>query len=111
MDQPIVPNSEKDIEDNKLLAAISYLGVLCLIPLLAKKDSKYVQFHAKQGLVLFIVEVIVSFINIIPILGQMVWLLASIAFLIISVIGVIKAWNGEWWKAPILHEYSKKVNL
>ncbi len=49
---------QKDVEENKIMAVIAYFGILCLIPLLAKKDSPYAQFHAKQGLVLFITGII-----------------------------------------------------
>ena len=72
---------QKDIDDSKAFAAIGYLGILCFVPLLLKKDSPYAQFHGKQGLVLFIAEVVLFFINIIPVLGQLVWLFASIVFL------------------------------
>lgn len=101
----------KDVEENKVLAAISYLGILSLIPLLLKKSSPYVQFHAKQGLVLFIAEVIVSFINIIPFLGQLIWLAAILVFLVISIIGIFKAWSGVCWKIPFLAEYARKIDL
>jgi hypothetical protein len=37
----------KDVADNKLVAALSYIWILFLIPLLAKRDSKFCQFHAK----------------------------------------------------------------
>ncbi|MBT4722675.1 DUF4870 domain-containing protein [Candidatus Falkowbacteria bacterium] len=102
---------QKDIDDSKAFAAIGYLGILCFVPLLLKKDSPYAQFHGKQGLVLFIAEVVLFFINIIPVLGQLVWLFASIVFLIISVIGLLKAWNGESWELPILGEYARKIKL
>jgi len=104
-------NSAQDAEENKILAAISYLGILCLIPILLKKDSKFVMFHAKQGLVLFIAEVAISFINIIPILGQMIWLVAALIFIVVSVMGIIKAYQGVWWKIPIVSEYAKKIKL
>lgn len=102
---------DADVETNKLVAALSYLWILCLVPLLLKKDSKFAQHHAKQGLVLFIAEILVSFINIIPFLGQLVWFFAAILFLVLSVIGIIKTLNGEWWKAPYIYDWSKKVNL
>ena len=101
----------KDVEDNKVLAAISYLGALCLIPLFLKKTSPYVQFHAKQGLVLFIAEIIVSFVNIVPFLGQLVWLVVAFVFLWLSVVGIIKAWNGVCWEIPFLADYAKKIDI
>ena len=101
----------KDVTDNKAIAAIGYIGVLCLIPLLLKKDSKFAQFHARQGLVLFIAEIVVSFVNIIPLLGQIVWFGASLVFFVVSIIGLIKALRGEQWKIPFLHEYTKLINI
>jgi len=47
---PVVTGNQKDIEENKVLAIISYFWLLCLIPLLAKKDSPFAQFHAIRGL-------------------------------------------------------------
>jgi fumarate reductase subunit D len=107
---PEVVNT-KDVEENKTIAAIGYLGILCLLPLLMKKDSKFAQFHGKQSLVLLIASVIVSFINIIPILGQLIWIVAMILFTILMVVGIIKALNGQWWEMPILGEYAKKIKL
>ena len=77
------------------------------MPLLLKRDSKFAQFHAKQGLVLFIIEVFASFIMWLPIVGQLI----ALALLVISVVSFIKALSGEWWKIPYLYEWSKKINL
>src|SRR3989339_630004 len=49
----IVDIKEQDVEENKTVAALSYAWILCLVPLLGKRNSKFAQFHAKQGLVLF----------------------------------------------------------
>lgn len=101
----------KDIEDSKVFAAIGYLGILCFVPLLLKKDSPFAQMHGKQALVLFIAEIIVSFVNVIPLIGQLIWFVASIVFLIISIVGVIRAAQGEAWQIPILSEYAEKIKL
>jgi fumarate reductase subunit D len=105
--EPKKPQQEGD----RILAAISYLGFLCFIPLFLKKSNPFVQFHAKQGLVLFIAEIIISFINIIPILGQLAWLVAIVVFLFVSINGIIKSWQGVYWKIPVLSDYAKKINL
>ena len=101
-------DKDKDIEENKIIAALSYVWILCLVPLLLKRDSKFAQFHAKQGLVLFIIEVFASFFLMwLPVVGQLV----ALALLIISVVSFVKALSGEWWKIPYLYEWSKKINL
>src|SRR3990167_5276307 len=37
-------------KDARILAAIGYLWILCLLPLLGKRQSEFAQFHGKQGL-------------------------------------------------------------
>ncbi len=104
-------NTDRDAEKNNLVAALSYFWILFLIPLFLKRDSKFVQFHAKQGLILFIIEVVVSFINIIPFLGQVIWFFASIIFVIASIAGILKTLKGEYWEMPYIYKWSKKINL
>jgi len=100
-----------DVDENKLLAAIGYIGILCLVPLLGKKDSKFAQFHGKQGLVLCIAWVINFFVGLIPIIGWLVAFVGTIALLVLSILGIIKALAGEFWEMPYLAEYAKKINL
>ncbi|MBI5621790.1 hypothetical protein HY933_02935 [Candidatus Falkowbacteria bacterium] len=101
------PMDSQDINDNKLIAALSYVWVLFLIPLLAKRDSKFCQFHAKQGLLLFLVEVVGWLVFWIPIIG---WLL-FLAVVVVAIIGILKALSGQYWELPVLGEYAKKINL
>lgn len=97
----------KDIEDNKLVAALGYVWILCLIPLLLKKESKFAQFHGKQGLLLFIVEIVGWLIYWIPFIG---WLF-GVLVLIMAIMGFIKALSGEYWELPFVGQYAKKLNI
>ncbi len=92
-----------DVELNKAVAALSYVWILFLVPLLLKRKSEFSQFHAKQGMILFLI----SLLTIIPILGQILFFV----LLIISVISIVKVINGEWWKIPFVYEWSIKFNL
>jgi hypothetical protein len=38
---------KKDVEENAVMAALSYIWILCFVPLFLKKKSKFAQFHAK----------------------------------------------------------------
>lgn len=100
-----------DIEQNKLIAAIGYLGILCLLPLLARKHSPYAQFHGKQGFIILIAWLILWIGNIVPLLGQIVWALGSVALVILVIMGIIHALNGEYWEMPVLGKYAKQVKL
>ena len=98
---------DKDVEANKTMAALSYAWILCLVPLLGKRDSKFAQFHAKQGLILFIIELAAGLVMWFPVFGQ----LLILTLVVVSVMGIIKTLNGEWWKIPYIYDWSKKINL
>lgn len=97
----------KDIQDNKFVAALSYVGLLVLIPLFLARKSPFAQEHAKQGLILFIVWIVGSFVFWIPLLG---WLLALTVF-IGAVIAFVKCLMGEFWEIPVMGEWRKKIHL
>lgn len=94
----------KDVEENKIIAALSYLGILVLIPLLARKDSKFCQEHAKQGLVTFIAAVVLGFV---PFVG---WAL-DVVILVINIIALVNAVQGKYWKIPLAYDLSRKFNI
>lgn len=101
---PKLAFDQKDIEDNKVVAAIGYLWILFLVPLLLKKESPFAQFHAKQGLVLCIAAIVFSFI---PVLG---WL-ANLALLVVAIMAIIKTLSGEAWEIPFVKDMVKKINI
>ena len=43
-----------DAEKNKIFGILAYLGILCLVPIFAAKDSPFAKYHANQGLVLLL---------------------------------------------------------
>jgi len=103
---------KKDIEDNKAIAAIGYIGILCLVPLLAKKDSKYAQEHGKQGAVLFAAWIAVWILGMIPVIGWfIIWPLGMIGLSILSLICLIKAVQGEFWEVPVIGKYRGMVKF
>ena len=99
------------LPDDRLIAAIGYLGILCLVPLTLKKDSAFAQHHGKQGLVLLIAWIILWVGNVIPILGQIVWMLGSIVLIILMILGSVNALQGRVWQMPVLGKYAKQIKL
>lgn len=95
---PIIIPSEEDIQANKGMAVLSYLSILFLIPMLARKDSEFCHFHVNQGLVLFILEVIINIAaRIISILG-----ILSIFTLILSILGIVNCIQGQVKPLPLI---------
>lgn len=94
-------------DQHRILAALSYVGILFLIPLFGARDSEFAQFHAKQGLVLFAVSVLISFIAWIPFVG---WSLAAAAF-IVAVYAFFQAIQGVRWEIPYLGSIAAKLKI
>ena len=98
-----------DIEANKTMAVLSYLSWLVLIPLLAAQNSKFARYHANQGLVLAIIEIVwgiaTSIIGAIPIFGWIISIplgIVSLVFLVLTVLGIVNAANGRAKELPII---------
>jgi uncharacterized membrane protein len=98
---------QKDIEENRAVAYLSYIGILFLVPLLAKPESKFCKFHAKQGLVLTLGWVAGGFLMFLFGLGALIHL----AVLIFSIIGLVNVSNGEFKKLPLVGDWAEKFNL
>ncbi len=103
--------TKEDIENNKFIAALSYLGLLVLIPLLAKRESPYCQFHAKQGLVLLIAWVLLSFISVIPFLGWVIGILGVIFLFVLFIMGLVNSLGGQAKQLPVIGQFGEKFNL
>lgn len=100
-------DENKDVEENKVIAALSYLWLLFLIPMLTKKDSPFAMYHAKQGLVFFIFSTIVGFIVWIPIVG---WALGIFSF-VLFIIGIMNALGGKSVPLPLIGKFAEKINI
>jgi len=98
---------DRDIEDNRVLSAIGYVWILCLAPLFLKRNSRYAQFHAKQGLVLFVAETFVWLIFWIPLIG---WVLYAYV-VVMAILGIMNALQGKYWEIPFLGKYARRINL
>jgi uncharacterized membrane protein len=106
-------SAPKDIEENKVITFLAYLGILALIPLLVKQDSPFAQFHAKQGVVLFVCWFVLSWIaGFIPLIG---WFLlapaVSIVGIVLAIMGLINVAKGETKELPIIGDLVKKVGI
>jgi uncharacterized membrane protein len=100
--------------DENIAGALCYVGwwVTGLIFFLIEKDNKFVRFHAMQSILVFfaffILGLIINFVGIfiwfLWWFSWIIWLLAFIAWLIL----MIKAYQGEKFKLPIVGDIAEK---
>jgi len=95
-------------EQDKIMLVLSYLGIFSLIPLLTVKDSEYVKWHAKQGLVLSLSVFVLLLLNIIPVLGTIIYCLGMVGYLVVAILGITKALKGERWAIPVISDIANK---
>jgi uncharacterized membrane protein len=118
---PQEPAAREVVSENRnVMIVLSYLWLLALIPLLVEKDDREVQWHAKHGLVLTVVEVVVMIgLQVVVMilgaisggLGCVFTLLIPIfmlAILIVHVLCIVKGINGQRFLIPGVSEFADK---
>ncbi|MEO0144414.1 MAG: DUF4870 domain-containing protein [candidate division WOR-3 bacterium] len=101
------------MEETKInpIAILSYIGILCLIPLLVEKEDEFVKFHARQGLALFLCEVITFFISWFPFIGWIISFFAWILWFILSIIGIINVLTAKKAPLPIIGQLAERFKI
>ncbi len=116
------PKTSSTGMDPKVAALLSYLAgwVTGLIFFLIEKEDKYVRFHAMQSILLSIAMfVIVIALNIVlamlafiaDVFGMLFALvspLLGLAFLVLWIMLMVKAYQGEKWKLPIIGDMAER---
>jgi uncharacterized membrane protein len=105
------PQEEQEVHEGKFFAIISYVSFLCIITLILKKDNKFALYHAKQGLVLFVMEAAAFILSIIPFLGWLIGIFGYALFLLVSLWGILQAAQGVNGRIPMVTEIAEKVIL
>ncbi len=94
-----------------IAALLSYvLGFITgIIFYLIEKENKFVRFHAMQAIItfgsLFVLQIVLGFI---PVIGLILLPIVSIASLILWIVLMVKAYQGEKFKLPIVGDIAEK---
>ena len=96
----------------KIIAAIGYIGILALIPLLLRSDSRYCQHHGRQSLVIAALFIMLELVF--QIIGFFVVGLHGvvlITMLFAWVAGFTLAFSGAWFRVPVVYNWSTELNV
>lgn len=99
----------QDINANKPMGILSYIGILVLVPIFTARESRFAMFHAEQGITLCIGAHIIAFLSIIlgliPVVGwifSLLFGLVGLALFVLMIIGIVNAANGQAKQIPVL---------
>ncbi|HSX18806.1 MAG TPA: DUF4870 domain-containing protein [Candidatus Saccharimonadales bacterium] len=108
----------KEDTNRNIVAALSYfLGFITgIIILLVEKDDKYVRFHAMQSTIIFggffvlniIFNVVFGGLSFLGILAKGISTLLTVISLVIWIVSMIKAYQGDVFKWPIAGNFAEK---
>jgi len=104
-----ISNQSTDID--KTTAIIAYITLIGLIiAYVQNKDKKnaFVAYHIRQSLGLICTSFALSIINIVPILGWIVSSLGFVLLLVLWILGLMNALNGQEKPVMILGEHFNK---
>jgi hypothetical protein len=103
-----------------VMIVLAYLWPLAIVPLLAEKDDPEVQWHAKHGLLLMVVELLLFLVFtmlttaislatfgagcVMGIVVVFVW----VAVLALHVVAIVKGINGKRLIVPGVSEYASR---
>lgn len=98
---------QSDVEQNKSMVLLSailqiFIPILFFLPLVCCQNSPYGKFYANQGLLLLLLWVGSGLVNIIPVLGQIAWIVIGIATFIFAIMNAVNASKGVRKGIPIL---------
>ncbi len=93
-------DDQRDIRENKDIAAFSYVWIMALAIYFARRDSKFIRYHSKQGLILFVVSILLAMI---PVFGRLLLFIPVAGMLL----GFVHAAQGTYADVPIVGGLAK----
>ena len=105
-----LPKWDADQDEGTIASILSYIPFLCLIPLLQMRNNEKARFHSRQGLILFLFEILAG-ILLIPGLSGFIWRAVLILALGASAAGIIFGIQGKDYKLPIIGDIAEKIRI
>ena len=95
------------VEEGKTMAIIAYITIFGLIIAFIMNNEKknpFTAYHVRQSLGLGIFGLALSIVNYIPFIGWLVGIFGSLLLIVLWVMGLISAVNGEEKPVPVIGE-------
>ena len=108
---PVAATPSSAMADNVagMLAYITFIPAIIFLAMAPYNRSSFVRFHSFQciffSVALFVIHLVLGFI---PVLGWALSLLVSLAALALWIVVLIKAYQGQKFKIPIIGDLAEK---
>lgn len=103
--------SSFDFNETNVMAALSYIGPLVLIPFLTKREDSFVMFHIKQGLVLLILGLLIHVACVVLFFLIPIFMLLGVGLFILAIVGVLNALRHKEAELPLIGKYAEKIKI
>ncbi len=100
-----------NFDEISLMAALSYIGPLVLIPFLTNREKSFVMFHIKQGLVLLILGLLIYVTSGFLFFLWPILMIINVGLLCLSIIGVINALQNKEKELPFVGGFASYIKL
>lgn len=121
-------------QDTRILAAVGYLPMFFLLPLLLRPKEKFCRFHGVQSLLLlmalaiFWIGVYITDFLLGRVMGNVIligfifkvfaWIIhyltgtvISLVYIFLVIIGFVQAAAGQYWRIPVLSTYTERLRM
>ena len=109
-EEPPQPTDELASDESRLAALISYIPFLCFIPLLNMRDNKVALFHARQGTILFLIELAAA-VLLIDGISDFIFKAVLVASVCLAASGIYFALQGKSVRLPVIGDLADKTKL
>ena len=105
--------NKNEKEKNTGMAIVAY--IIFFIPLLTDaKDDKFVKYHVRQGLMIFIAWIALSILGMIiyiPFISWFIIMILRLGVFILMIMGIMNAAQGEKKPLPLIGKWGEKINI
>ena len=120
--------------DGNVAAALGYpSGIIAIISLIMEKENRFVKFHALQSILLHVAAIVVMIAvwiigvilmiagfaasaatesgaaaGLVSMLFGLIWLVFIVLYLLALIMSAVKAYQGNWFKVPVIGNMAEK---
>lgn len=105
------PKKRQEGEDDVALAVLAYVPVLCVVTLVSRRHSEFVQFHLSQGLVLAALQLVSLMLFFVPVVGIPLGLVSGLATVTAGVWALGRARARQADSLPLIGRLAARLRL